>query len=161
MWFSFLMQDVMVVGEPTLMGGEFGDKDERLIARLENSQYDPSNDANPSSQDHHGSNLNNGMNSSNRLDQMVQFEFLNAGSPVGVCTTAQQATGFVHNQPRSSPHDVYYPPHSQTSSQKRTPPASVWPPQQDTSRNGSSINPQQQVSSDNFGDKSPKNKLTD
>jgi len=35
------MQDVMVVGEPTLMGGEFGDKDERLIARLENTQYDP------------------------------------------------------------------------------------------------------------------------
>jgi len=34
-------QDVMVVGEPTLMGGEFGDKDERLIARLENTQYDP------------------------------------------------------------------------------------------------------------------------
>ena len=32
----------MVVGEPTLMGGEFGDKDERLIARLENTQYDPS-----------------------------------------------------------------------------------------------------------------------
>lgn len=31
----------MVVGEPTLMGGEFGDKDERLIARLENTQYDP------------------------------------------------------------------------------------------------------------------------
>jgi len=36
-----LFQDVMVVGEPTLMGGEFGDKDERLIARLENAQYDP------------------------------------------------------------------------------------------------------------------------
>jgi hypothetical protein len=32
----------MIVGEPTLMGGEFGDKDERLIARLENTQYDPS-----------------------------------------------------------------------------------------------------------------------
>jgi len=31
-----------VVGEPTLMGGEFGDKDERLIARLENTQYEPS-----------------------------------------------------------------------------------------------------------------------
>ena len=30
----------MVVGEPTLMGGEFGDKDERLIARLENTQYE-------------------------------------------------------------------------------------------------------------------------
>jgi LIM interaction domain (LID) len=36
-----LYQDVMVVGEPTLMGGEFGEKDERLIARLENNQYDP------------------------------------------------------------------------------------------------------------------------
>ncbi|KAI8789039.1 LIM domain-binding protein 2 isoform X4 [Biomphalaria glabrata] len=35
--------DVMVVGEPTLMGGEFGDEDERLITRLENSQFEPSN----------------------------------------------------------------------------------------------------------------------
>ncbi|PVD29623.1 hypothetical protein C0Q70_08878 [Pomacea canaliculata] len=33
--------DVMVVGEPTLMGGEFGDEDERLITRLENNQYEP------------------------------------------------------------------------------------------------------------------------
>ncbi|KAK7109870.1 LIM domain-binding protein 2-like isoform X3 [Littorina saxatilis] len=32
--------DVMVVGEPTLMGGEFGDEDERLITRLENSQFE-------------------------------------------------------------------------------------------------------------------------
>lgn len=31
----------MVVGEPSLMGGEFGEEDERLISRLENSQYDP------------------------------------------------------------------------------------------------------------------------
>lgn len=35
--------DVMVVGEPTLMGGEFGDEDERLITRLENSQFETSN----------------------------------------------------------------------------------------------------------------------
>ncbi|XP_039182435.1 LIM domain-binding protein 2 isoform X2 [Crotalus tigris] len=35
--------DVMVVGEPTLMGGEFGDEDERLITRLENMQYDAAN----------------------------------------------------------------------------------------------------------------------
>ena len=33
-------QDVMVVGEPSLMGGEFGDEDERRIKRLENTQYD-------------------------------------------------------------------------------------------------------------------------
>ena len=31
----------MVVGEPALMGGEFGDEDERLITRLENTQYEP------------------------------------------------------------------------------------------------------------------------
>lgn len=30
----------MVVGEPSLMGGEFGDEDERLITRLENTQYE-------------------------------------------------------------------------------------------------------------------------
>jgi LIM domain-binding protein 1 len=34
------LQDVMVVGEPTLMGGEFGDEDERLITRLENNQFE-------------------------------------------------------------------------------------------------------------------------
>merc|ERR1712071_594349 len=39
--FSLASQDVMVVGEPSLMGGEFGDEDERLITRLENTQYDP------------------------------------------------------------------------------------------------------------------------
>ena len=33
----------MVVGEPTLMGGEFGDEDERLITRLENTQYEATN----------------------------------------------------------------------------------------------------------------------
>ena len=31
----------MIVGEPSLMGGDFGEEDERLITRLENSQYDP------------------------------------------------------------------------------------------------------------------------
>ncbi|MGH0136627.1 UNVERIFIED_CONTAM: hypothetical protein FKN15_070034 [Acipenser sinensis] len=37
------LRDVMVVGEPTLMGGEFGDEDERLITRLENTQFDAAN----------------------------------------------------------------------------------------------------------------------
>ena len=32
-----------MVGEPSLMGGEFGDEDERLITRLENTQYDGTN----------------------------------------------------------------------------------------------------------------------
>ena len=44
-------QDVMVVGEPSLMGGEFGDEDERLITRLENTQYDASNSLDPHGHD--------------------------------------------------------------------------------------------------------------
>ncbi|CAH0698459.1 unnamed protein product [Spodoptera exigua] len=42
--FSLASQDVMVVGEPSLMGGEFGDEDERLITRLENTQYEGADD---------------------------------------------------------------------------------------------------------------------
>ncbi|XP_071506556.1 LOW QUALITY PROTEIN: LIM domain-binding protein 2-like [Diadema antillarum] len=38
-----ISEDVMVVGEPSLMGGEFGDEDERLITRLENTQCDTNN----------------------------------------------------------------------------------------------------------------------
>lgn len=41
----------MVVGEPSLMGGEFGDEDERLITRLENTQYDAANSLDPHSHD--------------------------------------------------------------------------------------------------------------
>ncbi|CAM4495242.1 LIM domain-binding protein 2b isoform X1 [Siphateles boraxobius] len=41
--FSLPSQDVMLVGEPSLMGGELGDVDERLITRLENEQFDPVN----------------------------------------------------------------------------------------------------------------------
>uniref|UniRef100_A0A672R907 LIM domain-binding protein 1-A-like n=1 Tax=Sinocyclocheilus grahami TaxID=75366 RepID=A0A672R907_SINGR len=41
--FALSSQDVMMVGEPTLMGGEFGDEDERLITRLENTQFDAAN----------------------------------------------------------------------------------------------------------------------
>ena len=36
-----LLQDVMIVGEPSLMGGEMDDEDERYITRIENTQYDP------------------------------------------------------------------------------------------------------------------------
>ncbi|XP_046850033.1 LIM domain-binding protein 2-like isoform X2 [Xenia sp. Carnegie-2017] len=38
--FGLTAQDVMVVGEPSLMGGELCDEDERLITRLENTGYD-------------------------------------------------------------------------------------------------------------------------
>lgn len=49
--FTLASQDVMVVGEPSLMGGEFGDEDERLITRLENNQYDPSAQSAPNGLD--------------------------------------------------------------------------------------------------------------
>ncbi|XP_011298882.1 LIM domain-binding protein 2 isoform X4 [Fopius arisanus] len=52
--FSLASQDVMVVGEPSLMGGEFGDEDERLITRLENAQYDAANSLDPHSHDTSG-----------------------------------------------------------------------------------------------------------
>lgn len=39
--FFLASQDVMVVGEPSMMGGDFGDDNERMITRLENTQYDP------------------------------------------------------------------------------------------------------------------------
>ncbi|XP_044012841.1 LIM domain-binding protein 2 isoform X2 [Aphidius gifuensis] len=52
--FSLASQDVMVVGEPSLMGGEFGDEDERLITRLENAQYDATNSLDPHSHDTSG-----------------------------------------------------------------------------------------------------------
>lgn len=40
--FSPASDAVMVVGEPSMMGGDFGDDNERMITRLENTQYDPS-----------------------------------------------------------------------------------------------------------------------
>ncbi|CAH1175573.1 unnamed protein product [Phaedon cochleariae] len=53
--FSLASQDVMVVGEPSLMGGEFGDEDERLITRLENTQYDAANSLDHDGGGFHGS----------------------------------------------------------------------------------------------------------
>jgi hypothetical protein len=35
-------QEVLVVGEPSLMGADFGEEDERSISRIENTQYDGS-----------------------------------------------------------------------------------------------------------------------
>lgn len=52
----------MVVGEPSLMGGEFGDEDERLITRLENTQYDA---ANSLDHDNHGFHADSPMPGSN------------------------------------------------------------------------------------------------
>lgn len=33
--------EVLIVGEPSMMGNEYGEEDERAISRIENTQYDP------------------------------------------------------------------------------------------------------------------------
>jgi len=71
----------MVVGEPSLMGGEFGDEDERLITRLENNQYDPSS-----------SGPSNGMEDNDDFGGM-------SGPPV---STSQGPGGPSGNQPNPS-----------------------------------------------------------
>lgn len=43
-------QDVLVVGEPSMLGADFGDENERRITRLENNQYDSSIDQGQSQQ---------------------------------------------------------------------------------------------------------------
>ncbi|PIK40027.1 putative LIM domain-binding protein 2 isoform X4 [Apostichopus japonicus] len=57
--------DVMVVGEPSLMGGEFGDEDERLITRLENTQYDSTNGGMDNEEDFNNSDPATGNSTSN------------------------------------------------------------------------------------------------
>lgn len=50
---NFSSSNVMMVGEPTLMGTEFGEEDERTIQRLENNQFD--NQMHVKSEDREGS----------------------------------------------------------------------------------------------------------
>lgn len=59
------VSDVMLVGEPTLMGGEFGAEDERIITRLENTQYVTSNGVKEEEGSFHGSPLTAGSSISN------------------------------------------------------------------------------------------------
>lgn len=59
--FSVPPQDVMIVGEPSLMGGEYGDDNERMITRMEN-QFDHNqpnnNQMNNLSQPNHMNHMN-------------------------------------------------------------------------------------------------------
>jgi hypothetical protein len=77
---GFVFQDVMVVGEPSLMGGEFGDEDERLITRLENTQYDA---ANSLDHDNHGFHADSPMPGSNSWSAGVGDRGPGVGPPQG------------------------------------------------------------------------------
>lgn len=81
--YSFF-QDVMVVGEPSLMGGEFGDEDERLITRLENTQYDAANSLDHDNHGFHGA--DSPMPGSNSWDRGP-----NVGPPQGATPSNQDS----------------------------------------------------------------------
>ena len=127
--YSLASQDVMVVGEPSMMGGDFGDDNERMITRLENTQYDP-NAFTPSNVDELESMAaivpnDNGINSSNNLDSNIENH---AMSP-----------SLLHRQqPPSQP--VQQP--QQLTSQQTSPPQqpAQLPPQQQSSQTISSPN---------------------
>lgn len=88
----------MVVGEPSLMGGEFGDEDERVITRLENNQYDSS--AVPT----------------NGLDENVDFGPPGLGGPPNSNQPPQsQSVGPPSNQP-PTPQQMNQPPSNQMNS---------------------------------------------
>lgn len=70
--FSLASQDVMVVGEPSMMGGDFGDDNERMITRLENTQYDPTASTPSNAEESDSMNAStgndNGISSSNNIE---------------------------------------------------------------------------------------------
>lgn len=51
-------QNVLLVGEPSMLGADFGDENERRITRLENNQYDSSTDQSGQSQSNLTSDIN-------------------------------------------------------------------------------------------------------
>lgn len=73
---SLASQDVLVVGEPSMLGADFGDENERRITRLENSQFDASVSNNQNNQNQACNNPNQDQaqtqtnnNSSNHMQQ--------------------------------------------------------------------------------------------
>lgn len=66
--FSLASQDVMVVGEPSMMGGDFGDGNERMITRLENTQCESTISSHSNNEETDGmisrNNNNNNLNNS-------------------------------------------------------------------------------------------------
>ncbi|XP_044735571.1 LIM domain-binding protein 2 isoform X2 [Chrysoperla carnea] len=86
--FSLASQDVMVVGEPSLMGGEFGDEDERLITRLENTQYDA---ANSLEHDNHGFHADSPMTGPNSWGGPVSDRGPGGGPPQGNTPSSQDS----------------------------------------------------------------------
>lgn len=77
----------MVVGEPSLMGGEFGDEDERLITRLENTQYDA---ANSLDHDNHGFHADSPMTGPNSWGGPVSDRG-GPGGPQGTTPSSQDS----------------------------------------------------------------------
>ncbi|XP_076317611.1 LIM domain-binding protein 2-like isoform X2 [Tachypleus tridentatus] len=105
--FSLASQDVMVVGEPSLMGGEFGDEDERLITRLENTQYDASSAAANGLEDgeDYSSNPINSVSSSNASAMSTWSGPHTGGAGQDRNSTSTGGGGTTTNGPQSSKQD--------------------------------------------------------
>jgi len=102
----------MVVGEPTLMGGEFGDEDERLITRLENTQIE----------------TNGGSAPAGECNDSVPIDQKNILPTSGAVTSASQNAGLNSkvggpgSQPPSNPQFQNSPSvHSPWGTDKKTP----------------------------------------
>lgn len=67
---SLASQDVMVVCEPSMLGADFGDENERRITRLENNQFD-------TSVNHSNSITNTNNNTSNHINNQSQNQICN------------------------------------------------------------------------------------
>lgn len=66
---SLASQDVLVVGEPSMLGADFGDENERRITRLENNQFDTSvNGGNGNNNDQFSQNQSQMCNNINNKD---------------------------------------------------------------------------------------------
>jgi hypothetical protein len=84
--------DVMIVGEPSLMGGEMDDEDERYISRIENTQYD----SNAVSSQYQSSNLQSLLHPKQQLISNMKREQISfPGSP------QQLPSMFSNNSPTS------------------------------------------------------------
>lgn len=128
--FSLASQDVMVVGEPSLMGGEFGEEDERIITRLENTQYE-GNVVGPDGMNEEPVDEFGGHNAGTMVQSIngpTQQTPSNSGN---ITNNVQQSNS---NQPQSNPVDVQAPNSQNPMSSSNSNPGSMG------SNNGSSIN---------------------
>ncbi|KAI1717781.1 LIM-domain binding protein [Ditylenchus destructor] len=123
MFNPMMFQDqVLVVGEPSMMGCEFGEDDERAISRIENAQYDPSSSVSNSL--HNAALISTSMGGQ-QPHPSVQQQLMS------VHCTSSGAPQLIMSSQLINPHAGAQLPPS-TSHQQQLPPGMGGPPQQPT-----------------------------